>query len=87
MRRSRRTRHCRFSFRARDLRPNDILMEVLYTGLCHTNLHQANHNLPGKDGRLEQAQQMGRPESPRTTKLYDRTKNEVTLREVERIRL
>jgi hypothetical protein len=33
MRRSRRTRHCRFSFRARDLRPNDILMEVLYTGL------------------------------------------------------
>ena len=26
-------------------------------------------------------------ESPRTTKLYDRTKDEITLREVERIRL
>jgi hypothetical protein len=25
-------------------------MEVLYTGICHTDLHQANHNLPGNDG-------------------------------------
>ena len=39
------------------------------------------------DGRLEHAQQMAGHESPRTTKLYDRTKDEVTLREVERIRL
>ena len=36
---------------------------------------------------LEHAQQMARHESPRTTKLYDRTKDEITLSEVERIRL
>jgi hypothetical protein len=33
------------------------------------------------------AQQMAGHESPRTTKLYDRTKDEITLSEVERIRL
>jgi hypothetical protein len=32
-------------------------------------------------------QQMAGHESPRTTKLYDRTKDEITLSEVERIRL
>jgi hypothetical protein len=30
---------------------------------------------------------MAGPESPRTTKLYDRTKDEITLNEVERIQL
>jgi integrase len=39
------------------------------------------------DGRFEHAQQMAGHESPRTTKLYDRTKDEITLSEVERIRL
>jgi integrase len=39
------------------------------------------------DGRLEHAQQMAGHESPRTTKLYDRTKDEITLSKVERIRL
>jgi integrase len=38
-------------------------------------------------GRLEQAQQMAGHESPRTTKLYDRTCDEITVGEVERIRL
>jgi hypothetical protein len=38
-------------------------------------------------GRLEHAQQMAGHESPRTTKLYDRTKDEITLSAVERIRL
>jgi hypothetical protein len=38
-------------------------------------------------GQLEHAQQMAGHESPRTTKLYDRTKDEITLSEVERIRL
>jgi hypothetical protein len=33
------------------------------------------------DGRLEHAQQMAGHESPRTTKLYDRTKDEITLSE------
>jgi integrase/recombinase XerD len=37
------------------------------------------------DGRLEHAQQMAGRESPRTTKLYNRTKDEIILSEVERI--
>jgi hypothetical protein len=35
------------------------------------------------DGRLEHAQQTAGHESPRTTKPYDRTKDEITLSEVE----
>jgi integrase/recombinase XerD len=34
------------------------------------------------DGRLEYARQMAGHESPQTTKLYDRTKDEITLSEV-----
>ena len=37
-------------------------------------------------GSLENAQAMAAHESPRTTKLYDRTGDEITLEEVERIR-
>jgi integrase len=37
-------------------------------------------------GALEHAQAMAAHESPRTTKLYDRTKERLTLDEVERIR-
>jgi integrase/recombinase XerD len=36
-------------------------------------------------GTLEHAQQMAAHESPRTTKLYDRTSDEITLDEIERI--
>jgi len=39
------------------------------------------------NGVLEKAQLMAAHESPRTTKLYDRTTDEVTLDEVERIML
>ncbi len=38
-------------------------------------------------GSLENAQAMAAHESPRTTKLYDRTGDEITLEEVERIRI
>ena len=38
-------------------------------------------------GSLEHAQEMAAHESPRTTKLYDRTKERLTQNEVERIRL
>jgi hypothetical protein len=38
-------------------------------------------------GTLEHAQSMAAHESPRTTKLYDRTKERLTQDEVERIRL
>jgi integrase/recombinase XerD len=36
-------------------------------------------------GSLENAQAIAAHESPRTTKLYDRTSNEITLDEIERI--
>lgn len=39
----------------------------------------------GNKGTLEKAQQMAAHSSPRTTKLYDRTSDEVTLDEVEKI--
>ena len=38
-------------------------------------------------GALEHAQEMAARESPRTTKLYDRTKERLTQDEVERVRL
>ncbi len=41
----------------------------------------------GNGGALEHAQSMAAHESPRTTKLYDRTKKRLTQDEVERIRL
>jgi hypothetical protein len=39
----------------------------------------------GNGGVLEHAQSMAAHESPRTTELYDRTGDEITLDEVERI--
>jgi integrase/recombinase XerD len=36
-------------------------------------------------GTLEHAQQIAAHESPRTTKLYDRTTDQITLDEIERI--
>jgi hypothetical protein len=37
------------------------------------------------DGALEKARQMAARESPKATKLYDQTGDEITLDEVERI--
>jgi integrase/recombinase XerD len=39
------------------------------------------------NGSLEKAQMMAAHESPRTTKLYDRTNDQISLDEVERILL
>jgi integrase/recombinase XerD len=55
--------------------------------VCHTWRATGITIYLENDGRLEHAQQMAGHESPRTTKLYDRTKDEITLSEVERIRL
>ena len=38
-------------------------------------------------GTLEHAQQIAAHESPRTTKLYDRTRDQVSVEEVERIKI
>ncbi|TCZ55766.1 tyrosine-type recombinase/integrase [Roseicella aquatilis] len=54
---------------------------------CHSWRAIGITNYLENGGTLEHAQQMAAHSSPRTTKLYDRTKDEVTLTEVERIRL
>jgi alcohol dehydrogenase (NADP+) len=33
-----------FHFKRRDLRPNDVAMEILYCGICHTDLHMARND-------------------------------------------
>jgi hypothetical protein len=46
------------------------------------NRHQAYLK---NGGKLEVAQQIANQESPRTTKLYDRRQDEISLDEIERI--
>ncbi|QDH16711.1 NAD(P)-dependent alcohol dehydrogenase [Swingsia samuiensis] len=33
-----------FTFERRDVRPNDVAIEVLYCGVCHSDLHQAHND-------------------------------------------
>jgi hypothetical protein len=71
------------------LRPNELLIKAagfLNPVGCHTWRPTGITIYLENDGRLEHAQQMAVHESPRTTKLYDRTKEEITLTEVERTR-
>ena len=52
---------------------------------CHTFRATGITNYLDHDGTLEKAQQMASHASPRTTKLYDRTNDQITLDEVEKI--
>jgi site-specific recombinase XerD len=52
---------------------------------CHSFRATGITNYLEHGGTLEKAQQMANHESPRTTKLYDRTRDAVTLDEVEKI--
>ena len=54
---------------------------------CHTFRATGITAYMDAGGTLENAQLMAAHESPRTTKLYDRTGGEITLDEVERIRI
>jgi len=54
---------------------------------CHTFCATGITAYLANGGALEHAQEMAAHESPRTTKLYDRTKERLTQDEVERIRL
>jgi alcohol dehydrogenase (NADP+) len=36
-----------FQFERRDLRPNDVHIEILYCGVCHSDLHQARNEWGG----------------------------------------
>jgi len=52
---------------------------------CHTFRATGITTYLNNSGTLEKAQQMAAHESPRTTKLYDRTNEDISLDEVERI--
>jgi integrase len=52
---------------------------------CHTFRATGITAYLSNGGTIEKAQQIAGHESPRTTKLYDRTNDEITLDEVERI--
>ena len=36
-----------FAFERRELRPDDIAMEILYCGICHTDLHMVRNDWGG----------------------------------------
>jgi integrase/recombinase XerD len=52
---------------------------------CHTFRATGITAYMENGGLLENAQMMAAHESPRTTKLYDRTADEITIEEVEKI--
>lgn len=52
---------------------------------CHTFRATGITTYLENGGTLEHAQQIAAHESPRTTKLYDRTSDQITLDETERI--
>jgi site-specific recombinase XerD len=54
---------------------------------CHTFRATGITTYLENGGTIERAQQIAAHESPRTTKLYDRTQDEISLEEVERIRI
>ena len=58
---------------------------ILTAVCCHSFRATGITNYLEHGGTLEKAQQMAAHESPKTTKLYDRTADAITLDEVERI--
>ena len=58
-----------------------------YSTCCHTFRATGITNYLQNGGTLEHARQIAAHESPRTTNLYDRTQDEISLHEVERIRI
>ena len=52
---------------------------------CHTFRATGITTYLENGGTIEKAQQIAAHESPKTTKLYDRTSDQITLDEVERI--
>lgn len=76
--------------------PSDVLAMIKrraagtaqpYSTCCHTFRATGITTYMQNGGTLEHAQQIAAHEPPRTTKLYDRTQDEISLDEVERIRI
>jgi integrase len=58
-----------------------------YSTCCHTFRATGITTCLQNGGTLEHAQTIANHESPRTTKLYDRTLEELSFEEVERIKI
>jgi len=58
-----------------------------YSTCCHTFRATGITTYPQNGGTLEHAQTIANHESPRTTKLYDRTREELSLEEIERVKI
>ena len=58
-----------------------------YFTCCHTFRATGITTYLKNGGTLEHAQQIAAHESPRTTKLYDRTSDQVPMEEIERIEI
>jgi integrase/recombinase XerD len=58
-----------------------------HAACCHTFRATAITSSSQNGGTIEHEQQIANHESPRTTKLYDRTSNAIGLDEIERIRI
>ena len=58
-----------------------------YSTCCHTFRATGITTYLKNGGTLEHAQQIAAHESPRTTKLYDRTSDQVSVNEIERIEI
>lgn len=75
------TRHAALKMVQRRAKKAGILTAIC----CHSFRATGITNYLEHGGTLEKAQQMAAHESPKTTKLYDRTSDAITLDEVERI--
>jgi integrase/recombinase XerD len=60
---------------------------VPYSTCCHTFRATGITTYLRNGGTLEHAQTIANHESPTTTKLYDRTREELTFEEVERVKI
>src|SRR5262252_3137584 len=58
-----------------------------YSTCCHTFRATGITTYLQNGGTLEHAQTIANHESPRTTKLYDRTREELSFEEVERVKI
>jgi hypothetical protein len=65
--------------------PDDVGIDLAKSIFRRQGVDARDFHLPQR-GTVEQGQQIAAHQSPRTTKLDDRTKNEISLDEVERIK-
>jgi integrase/recombinase XerD len=61
--------------------------DLPYSTCCHTFRATGITTYLKNGGTLEHAQQIAAHESPRTTKLYDRTRDQTSVDEIERIEI